>query len=81
VYGGRCQQPLGGEDKPEDWDEGCPGGWYRCRFSESFKAYRRREGFPNPLIHKDTPALILDALSFYERAEAKAERAFNESLA
>ena len=67
---------------PEPASEGCPGGWSRCAFAQSFMPYMRRrlEGGghdDNPRIHAGTPAHILDALSSFEsyEAAAAAERA------
>ena len=66
-------------EPPED---GCPGGWARCRFAESLLRYRRArtEGGAhdmNPLVHHQTPTHILDALSYYEGQEAAAMAELN----
>jgi len=61
--------------------DGCPGGWARCGFATSFSKYIRPriEGGghdDNPRIHKDTPAHVLDALTYFETQQALAEAEF-----
>ena len=71
---------MGGPKDGEPPEEGCPGGWYRTRFAQSFRAYRRREGFDNPRVNAQTPELILEAIAYYEEQEAMAMHSFNEGI-
>lgn len=70
----------GGPRHGEPVEEGCPGGWYRTRFAQSFRRYRRREGIQNPkLLSTDVPDLILDALEYYEACEAEARNHYTRA--
>lgn len=55
---------------PEDWREGCPGGWYRSEFVRSVMPYvrRRTEGggrTANPLFDR-APAVVAAAVLYLE---------------
>jgi len=67
----------------EPHDDGCPGGWYRCEFIDSIHQYRRTraEGgmrADNPLIHKDTDRLLLEAIQYLEKQEEAAMAYFHD---
>lgn len=76
--------PNRSQERPsEDPAEGCPGGWYRNRFAQSFNRYRRGRTeagrIDNPRIHKDTAPLILEAVEFFEAEEEAAEGRYIEA--
>ncbi len=73
-----------GVRQPESLVDGCPGGWARCRFVESFVRYRRDRlatgaHDSNPLVHHDTPPAVLEALRYYEAVEATASAEFDRA--
>lgn len=70
---------------PEPGCDGCPGGWARCGYAESFNKYRRRRGEgglhdTNPRVGPHTPGHILDALSWFEDCEAQAHGQANKDI-
>ncbi len=82
-------EPRAGNEKPrEQAGEGCPGGWSRCRFAQSFLPYRRELTFTdyggisgridNPRIHHDTPDHILALLNYFELKEMAAVARYNK---
>lgn len=69
------------ERPPEDMNEGCPGGWARCRFAISFMPYMRRRlesggHDTNPRLGPDTSPHILEALRYFEIHQSRAESEF-----
>ena len=55
--------------------EGCPGGWYRCRFVASLHKYRRgsaKDGARNEnlLLSRCEDRLVLEAIDYLEHQEA-----------
>jgi hypothetical protein len=73
-------------DRPgEVAEDGCPGGWARCGFANSFAKYIRPRvqgggHDSNPRVHRDTPEHILDALSIFETHQARAEAEFQRQI-
>jgi hypothetical protein len=66
---------------PEPEQDGCPGGWARCGFADSFGKYirvRLQNGGhdSNPRVSSETPPHILDAIQYFERQYAHAEAEF-----
>lgn len=67
-------------DPRRPWEsiaDGCPGGWYRCEFIDSFRPYRRRmvEGGghdSNPTLDRCNHWLVLEAVQYYEQCESNA---------
>lgn len=64
-------------------EEGCPGGWYRCRFVTSLHKYRRgsSQGVRNEnlLLSRTTDRLVLEAIDYLEHQEMHSLSAFNEA--
>jgi hypothetical protein len=74
-----------GSRRTEDPADGCPGGWARSRFAESFLRYRRRRlaggaHDTNPRVYHGTPPLVLEALGYYEGCEAHAAAEFDSEV-
>lgn len=69
----------------EDKSQGCPGGWYRSRFAQSFMRWRRRrvEGgmrVSNIRLGPMSPSLVLEAVEFFEAEEDAAVRRYHETV-
>jgi len=63
----------------ESFEDGCPGGWYRCEFVRSLDPYLPTPAgqgwMESPLLTPDTPRLIVEAVQLYKREKARAEAA------
>ncbi len=59
----------------EPIDHGCPGAWYRSGFAASLDPYLptpTAQGWTeSPLLHRDSPRLIIDACQLYRRERAR----------
>ena len=71
IFNGSWKHPS------EDIEDGCPGGWSRSRYADSFSKYRRRRvesGMhdQNPLVHAGTDPRVLEALRYFEDEESSA---------
>jgi len=62
----------------DDPDDGCPGSWYRSPFARSMGPYLPTPtsggGWcESPLVHRDTPRLIIDAVQLYKTEHARVQ--------
>jgi len=61
----------------ESFDDGCPGGWYRCQFVHSLDPYLPTPSgqglMESPLVGPGSPRLILEAVQMYKRERAAAD--------
>lgn len=55
----------------ESDEEGCPGGWYRTAFYQSFERYRSGAERESPFVRACTDRLVFDALQYFEREAAR----------
>jgi hypothetical protein len=64
----------------EDFADGCPGGWYRCEFVRSLDPYLPTQAgqglMESPLVGRDTPRVLIEAVQLYKRERARAEGHF-----
>lgn len=72
---------------PEDHEDGCPGGWYRCAFVESLCKYERMFSggmfSANVMLDRTSDPLIIEATQYLEhqrlRYRAHAQEVMNGS--
>ena len=69
----------------ETLEDGCPGGWYRCEFIDSFRRYRRNvtEGGghdSNPILDRCEHWLVLEAVAYFEQCESAARAEYQTRL-
>jgi hypothetical protein len=60
------------EHPPENFAEGCPGGWYRSPFLQSLRKYMRHDGRNNPLLDSCEDELVQEAIVYFEEECARA---------
>lgn len=54
----------------ESDEDGCPGGWYRTAFYQSFERYRRGQ-HESPHTRECKDRLVFDALLYFETEQAR----------
>jgi len=71
-------------EPPETHEDGCPGGWYRCRFVATLLRYQRpySQGVfsSNVFLDRCEDPLVLEATKYLEAEQLRAERRFLEAI-